>query len=80
MFSTGFSNRDRAVLLAVANGRVTSSAVPGATTLNVDGVPVADQFAVGGLLRFALIAIPPRGTSVQVSLTERGRVALSGCG
>ncbi|MCD2196179.1 hypothetical protein LQ327_22660 [Actinomycetospora endophytica] len=74
MFTSGISNRDRAVLLAVARGRVTAT---GTTTLAVDGLPIADQFAVGGLLRSQLISVRQGDLTEPVVLTELGRSALS---
>lgn len=76
MFSIGVSNRDRAVLLAVADGRVTIDGASGNGTLIVDGLPIADQFAANCLVRNELVAAPPGTGDKSVSLTERGRAVL----
>jgi hypothetical protein len=64
------SNRDRAVLRAIAQGRCQVSGACG-TSLVIDGLSYADQFAGSRLAGAGLIAVPGR-TTEPARLTPTG--------
>lgn len=68
------SNRDRAVLRAVAEGRCVISAGAG-NPLTIDGYCCADQFAKARLTRAGLIAVTGP-TPAPAQLTPTGRAVL----
>ncbi|MDT0350178.1 hypothetical protein [Pseudonocardia charpentierae] len=64
------TNRDRSVLRAVAAGRC---GCPGPSSLTVDGMALADQFAGLRLVDAGLIT----ATAGSVALTDSGRALLT---
>ncbi|MBA2323420.1 MAG: hypothetical protein H0V92_05155 [Pseudonocardiales bacterium] len=74
---SSLTNRDRAVLKAVAAGRCTVSG-PHADTLTIDGLCCADQFVGPRLADAGLIAGPTTGLTDTgpARLTESGRALL----
>jgi hypothetical protein len=75
MTTTTLTNRDRAVLKAVAAGRCTVSDLH-ASTLTIDGLRCADQFVGPRLAHAGLITVPRSAATVQTVLTESGRALL----
>jgi hypothetical protein len=71
--TTSWSNRDLAILRAVAAGRCRASG-EFVGSLVVDGLCVADQFSGRRLNQAGLIAAPLRG---PVELTSSGRALLN---
>lgn len=69
------SSRDRAILRAVAYGRVE---VVSGTVLQVDGRCCADQSAATRLLRAGLVAPQTPGTRAPAVLTPAGSRATAG--
>jgi hypothetical protein len=69
------SNRDRAVLRAVAAGRCQMSGGSG-PTLVIDGMCYADQFAGARLTGAGLIAVP-RSAAESARLTPTGMAFLA---
>ncbi len=65
------SNRDRAVLRAVAAGRCVLAGLQG-MALRIDGLCCADQFAGARLAAAGLIA----ATATELALTPAGRAAI----
>ena len=75
MITTTLSNRDRAVLKAVAAGRCMVSDLH-ASTLTVDGLRCADQFVGPRLANAGLIAVSVSAAPVPARLTDSGRALL----
>lgn len=76
MTTTTLSNRDRAVLKAVAAGRCLMSG-PHASSLTIDGLCCADQFVGPRLAGAGLIACASLNGPAPAELTEIGRALLT---
>ena len=73
MTTTDLTNRDRAILRAVAAGRCRITGGPCAA-LTIDGLSCSDQFAGPRLARAGLIVAG--GTTEPARLTDTGRALL----